>query len=175
MVIPKPIKNEPEAKFISRCMTNPTMKQEYPDQKQRTAVCVDSWKKNTESVNIIEASTNSKSSKIIDYDYQINLGQEYEKSIITPKIIGKLDSLIILTNKKCAVSIRFKHLPNIIIFNDMAFEGMKYLSIRSQTVTFDHKLLLSGFAKYILNNAVEITVSGSSNTNVGITLRCINA
>jgi len=40
MPIPKPEKNEDRKKFISRCMGNDTMVKEYPDNKQRIAICL---------------------------------------------------------------------------------------------------------------------------------------
>lgn len=40
MPLPKKDKDESKDKFISRCMSNPTMQSEYPDQKQRVAVCM---------------------------------------------------------------------------------------------------------------------------------------
>lgn len=43
MPIPKPNENESQDDFIGRCMS--AMKDEYPDQKQRTAICFDAWKK----------------------------------------------------------------------------------------------------------------------------------
>lgn len=39
MPIPKPHKNEKHDKFISRCMGDKVMNKEYPDQKQRYAIC----------------------------------------------------------------------------------------------------------------------------------------
>jgi hypothetical protein len=45
MPIPKPRKNETEKDFISRCMGNEVMNREYPDNKQRSAVCYSSWRK----------------------------------------------------------------------------------------------------------------------------------
>ena len=45
MPIPKPNTDEKQAQYISRCMSNSAMKKEFPDQKQRTGVCVNSWKK----------------------------------------------------------------------------------------------------------------------------------
>jgi len=44
MPIPTPNQNEKQEDFISRCMSNDTMKEEY-DQKQRSAICYDSWRK----------------------------------------------------------------------------------------------------------------------------------
>lgn len=43
MPIPKPNKNEKKSKFMSRCMGDETMKDEYPDQDQRYAVCQSKW------------------------------------------------------------------------------------------------------------------------------------
>lgn len=40
MPIPEQKPNENRQDFISRCMSNPTMKEEYKDTKQRIAVCV---------------------------------------------------------------------------------------------------------------------------------------
>jgi len=45
MPIPKPSKGEIEGEFVARCMSNSIMKKEYPDKKQRLAVCFSSWKK----------------------------------------------------------------------------------------------------------------------------------
>lgn len=40
MPVPKRGKNEDSSKFMSRCMGDPKMGKEFPDQKQRTAVCM---------------------------------------------------------------------------------------------------------------------------------------
>lgn len=40
MPLPDKNKDEGKDKFISRCMSNPKMQSEYPDQKQRVAVCM---------------------------------------------------------------------------------------------------------------------------------------
>ena len=50
MPIPTPGKKEDRAKFISRCMSNPVMKKEFPDNKQRVAVCHTQWRKKKASV-----------------------------------------------------------------------------------------------------------------------------
>lgn len=39
MPLPKPKKNEKQNDFISRCMSNDVMKKEFPNNKQRVAVC----------------------------------------------------------------------------------------------------------------------------------------
>ena len=40
MPIPNKRKDQDPKKFVSTCMGNPTMKKEYPDQKQRVAICI---------------------------------------------------------------------------------------------------------------------------------------
>jgi hypothetical protein len=40
MPIPKKKQNEDKQKFVSRCMGNETMKKDYPDTKQRVAICL---------------------------------------------------------------------------------------------------------------------------------------
>lgn len=43
MPIPKPKKDEKKQDFIDRCMSDETMLKEYPDEKQRAAICYQSW------------------------------------------------------------------------------------------------------------------------------------
>jgi len=45
MPIPKPRKDEEKDEFISRCMGDDVMVQEYPDRTQRIAVCYSSWRR----------------------------------------------------------------------------------------------------------------------------------
>lgn len=40
MPIPSRKQNEDKNKFVSRCMSNETMKKDYPDSKQRVAICL---------------------------------------------------------------------------------------------------------------------------------------
>jgi len=43
MPLPTPSKGESKKDFLSRCMSNDTMKSEYPKTKQRYAVCNSKW------------------------------------------------------------------------------------------------------------------------------------
>lgn len=44
MPLPKPIAEENQQEFISRCMLDETMKSEYPRNDQRLAVCYVQWR-----------------------------------------------------------------------------------------------------------------------------------
>lgn len=45
LVMPTPDKDEEQDDFIGRCMVSGTMSSEYPDESQRTAVCMAQWEK----------------------------------------------------------------------------------------------------------------------------------
>jgi hypothetical protein len=58
MPIPKPRENEEQDNFMTRCMGDDVMKKEFPQNKQRVAVCMSSWrdknKSKAESHDILE-------------------------------------------------------------------------------------------------------------------------
>ncbi len=45
MPIPSVKGQEAQQKFISRCMGDSVMNKDYPDQKQRAAICYSQWRK----------------------------------------------------------------------------------------------------------------------------------
>ena len=45
MPLPIPRKEEKESEFISRCMNDEVTRREYPDGKQRVAICFSQWRK----------------------------------------------------------------------------------------------------------------------------------
>ena len=49
MPIPSKKPNEDKNTFVSRCMGNETMKKEYPDQKQRVAICLSQTRQKSKS------------------------------------------------------------------------------------------------------------------------------
>jgi hypothetical protein len=56
MPLPKPRKGQKQDAFISSCMGNDTMKKEYPDNKQRLAVCHSQWNRKGKNMsNELEA------------------------------------------------------------------------------------------------------------------------
>lgn len=46
MPIPQPEESEDKSEFVSRCMSDETMRTEYPDVNQRYAVCQNQWERN---------------------------------------------------------------------------------------------------------------------------------
>jgi len=45
MPLPTPREGQGQDEFIGKCMSNDTMKSEFPDTKQRVAVCYSQWRK----------------------------------------------------------------------------------------------------------------------------------
>jgi hypothetical protein len=115
-----------------------------------------------------------KEDRIKDYDYAIDLGLENSAELITDKLVCELDSLIITANKVCEILVEFYEISEVTIFHDMQFYGSKYVAVRSQVLTPQGELLLPAFAKFLINNKIKITVKGSQETVVNITLRTIN-
>jgi hypothetical protein len=56
MPLPSPKNKEKEQEFVSRCMGDTTMNKEYPDQKQRAAICYSQYKR-AKKKNEAEGST----------------------------------------------------------------------------------------------------------------------
>lgn len=55
MPIPNPKKSEKQGDFVSRCMGDETMNKDFPDQKQRAAVCYSQFKKANASIEAAES------------------------------------------------------------------------------------------------------------------------
>lgn len=51
MPLPKPKNKESKDEFVERCMGDEAMKTEYPDTKQRLAVCLNQWKEEQKDMN----------------------------------------------------------------------------------------------------------------------------
>lgn len=49
MPLPNPSPQEDRKDFVSRCMASPVMNKEYPDNKQRAAVCYAQFKKKSKA------------------------------------------------------------------------------------------------------------------------------
>jgi len=54
MPLPKPQSGQKQKEWISSCMSNETMKKEYPDNKQRLAICYSQWRSKNKSDELIE-------------------------------------------------------------------------------------------------------------------------
>ena len=58
MPIPSPEGNEDKQKFVARCMGNETMKKDYPDTKQRVAICLGQTRRKSQGDLVSEVQEN---------------------------------------------------------------------------------------------------------------------
>lgn len=77
MPIPSKNKDENKNNFMSRCMSDTKMKQEYPDNKQRTAVCIS---KATEDCPCIEAADFELTVSLYGYEEELTEENFYAPS-----------------------------------------------------------------------------------------------
>jgi len=110
---------------------------------------------------------------IVDYDKRIEVIENNTAVADTPKINGQLCALIISSNKNCEVRVNFAEIENIVLYHDLDFSGMKYLPLKLNTITKSGEKSLVFSSKWVLNNKIRITVSGSKGTAINITLRVI--
>ena len=75
MPLPKPTDEENESDFIGRCMGDSTSKEEFPDTKQRVAVCVDIYRKEKRT----DAQLNDQVSDSVSKGLQNKLKEHKEK------------------------------------------------------------------------------------------------
>ena len=80
MPIPKPNKDESEKEFTERCMADEVMTKEYPDQKQRYAICSTQWKdKDKKSLEIPEIEKRT----VPATELRLNKSEDGKKKTIT--------------------------------------------------------------------------------------------
>ncbi|NBU33492.1 hypothetical protein EBZ38_13935 [bacterium] len=86
MPIPKPNKNEDKQKFVSDCMSDPVMKKEHTDTKQRVAICLSQTKKKGESSLIEEVHDNLFISGCVwddewdEFTYDVEASEVYDEN-----------------------------------------------------------------------------------------------
>jgi hypothetical protein len=74
MPLPSRNKDENKDKFVSRCMSNETMQKEYPDSKQRVAICIDQA---TADCGCIEAADFRLQMEAFGYEEELNEDNVY--------------------------------------------------------------------------------------------------
>ena len=84
MPLPTPNEGESQSDFVSRCMGNPKMKTEYPEQKQRSAVCYSQFKRKEDTEPIVKEHAKFKWTE----EFRIDEGAVTDKDRV--KITGPL-------------------------------------------------------------------------------------
>jgi hypothetical protein len=93
MPIPNPKKSEKQGEFVSRCMGDETMNKEFPDQKQRAAVCYSQFKKANAAIDASESLEEYKK----DF-YQMSVGSLNSIKKHAENILESLENPIVKEN-----------------------------------------------------------------------------
>lgn len=65
MPLPKAKKGEKQSEFVSKCMGDPMMNKDFPDQKQRAAVCYSQFKRKSKASESLDWEDSADESFII--------------------------------------------------------------------------------------------------------------
>lgn len=99
MPIPKPKSGEKQQDFISRCMSN--MNEEFPDGKQRSAVCYNSWRTTNKVLDMFTKIEKQLKGTVLEESYKdnkikkqmIGLLEKISKELVGLKeLYGKISS-----------------------------------------------------------------------------------
>lgn len=107
----------------------------------------------------------------MEYIYKVNTEEENLVSVETEKIAGKLQGVIIESDKAIRISITLRDHPSIRLLKLDNFNGEKYLSIRDQVINCEGERLNYQSAAYVLSDVLLLTVSAAKNTNVIVKIR----
>ena len=108
---------------------------------------------------------------IKDFGVSLNTGMSGVAEFITPVINGKLDAVLVSSDKQVGVSISFEPFDDIVLWKDVSFAGRKYLPLRVQPVHNDGLVLRNDHTKWSLNNALRMKVKGPQNATVNFIVR----
>lgn len=100
MPIPKPHKDEDKKAFVSRCMGDDVMKKEYPDTKQRVAICIGQTKHHSKA-DILEELEICHFTATADYDQE---WEEWIQPIDTDTVFDE-ENRVIGSGKKTKVTL----------------------------------------------------------------------
>jgi hypothetical protein len=93
MPLVTPKKSEKQGEFVSRCMGDETMNKDFPDQKQRAAVCYSQFKKAGESIDASESLEEYKN----DF-YQMSVGSLNSIKKHADNILESLENPVVKEN-----------------------------------------------------------------------------
>jgi len=101
--------------------------------------------------------------------FVFNLSEEFQTAT-TDSISGFLDGIIVDSTDK--VSIIVKSTLGYLLFHEREHNGIKYYAPRAHQIAPERKLLHPyQFDKFLINEALEIIISGPKKTKVKVTLR----
>jgi len=128
--LPKPSQDENRAEFVSRCMSNPTMRTEFPDNNQRLAVCgsqFDQSRKQKMSINdkLLDA-IRARSQKKTEFGYGILTADCYVRTL--QEGVGNALCYRFAANRQTSFDDVLRKAANTLVFSspDMVVDQIEY-------------------------------------------------
>lgn len=121
--------------------------------------------------NTIDESSNVDINNVKELRFTINTGTNTLTEYTTDKLIGKLDSIIISSDKFITLKIMLDEFKDIVIYHKMQIIGDKYISVRNDTSFPNNERAQSSDAKFILNDKLHIIIESSLDTSIKLILR----
>jgi hypothetical protein len=155
MPIPSPKGKEKQSDFVSRCMGDDTMNKEFPEQKQRAAVCYNKWKEAKASADVVLGSNDNEmlifNQAAQKYNNKNDSEIKAEESLEEYKMDFFHMSLGSLNSIK-------KHAENIIaaIDNPMVKENLTEPWLQGKiAITEDYMLAIHNYIMFVEENKAE--------------------
>ena len=108
---------------------------------------------------------------IVDYEYEVNTGEDLLGTIETEKLKGTLKAVILCTDRVVRLSINFKEYPTIRLLKLEQLSGERFVALRSDALDSVGDRYNYQTSEFVLNDTILITTSGPRNTKTKIIFR----
>lgn len=103
--------------------------------------------------------------------FSLNTGQSGRAEFISPVINGKLEAVMISSDKQVEILISFEPFRDIVLYEVVSFSGREYLPLRVQPVHNDARVVVNSSEKWALNNELWFFVKGPINATINFVVR----
>jgi len=108
---------------------------------------------------------------IRDVDLILNTGETGIGAIQTEVLNGELLAIIPSADRGVKVTVRFTGVPEIVLYENRAFQGTFYLPLKLDPIASDARRFNYSATYWYLNNSLTILVEGPINTELRMTVR----
>jgi len=102
----------------------------------------------------------------------MDTGESNKATFITPKIKGKLDSIILICPTYVSINICFFECESIVLYNNYSFSGIEHLPLRTQPINLKGEVYNYANVRWtFMNDKLQVTINGAKNTKAAVIIR----
>lgn len=101
-----------------------------------------------------------------DVKFTLNTATSGEARTILDEINGKLCAFLLSADKQCQVKIYLRDAPDIVLFNQVDFNGTHYIPIRIHPRNNKNEIFNFVADHYYLNDSIVVELKGGQSTNL---------